>query len=473
MSITAPSGKPISRGRVKSVDNWERTTSSSSLATSSRPAPAVGDFYERALALQIEGIRASFQYLPSENLRAFYEWILDHEELRNRWLGLVSVNKTIQLTEKLLAGLLTDEEMDFLLPYTVAINTYLMYEVVSDNLAIGLAARQPYDTTYDERRQLLRTFNTALAQRIRDEVSWSADEALRPLGSQLQAISTFHQSLNVSQHTRIAAAYIREKGDTIRVHDLEYNVYPSLVANFQACVTFENVMRGYDFFPVFQNALARRYESTNVLLNDDSLSIRQLAEIGTDTILVVPTIGYYAAIIGETLRPTAAYRAVVEDGSLLAALREASLLVRLLNDLGTRVLEQSEAEQQDLIAWLYALQAAQPGKRFPDLLLDAVQTYGTPLTRLKKDLVFGEFNIGLHSILSEDDPVRAIDQFAERLADLSQLYRQNYQQLADHIRILSRRMESAVIGEVIMRFVRFHQVVYSQSYEDGSGEYAI
>ena len=112
-------------------------------------------FFEEAVVQHVAGMRHSFRYLPDDNYRYFCEWVLDQNEIKDRWLQLTAVIQQIKLAEKLLEGILTSDEMYDILPYCVALNTYLTYEVVSDNLGIGLSQRQEGDVTFEKRRKLL------------------------------------------------------------------------------------------------------------------------------------------------------------------------------------------------------------------------------------------------------------------------------------------------------------------------------
>lgn len=428
-------------------------------------------FFETAVDMHVEGMWHSLSYLPDPKYRSFHEWILKQGEIKDRWLQLTAVIQQIVLAEKLLGSVLTSDELSYILPYCVELNTYLTYEVVSDNLAIGLSKRDDGDTTYDERRQLLQVFNHALSQRIRGQSDEESKSILLPLKPLTQMISAFDQSLNPLQHERIAAAFLAQNGDVAHAEDLKFGLYSTLVANMETCLSVQDVMSDFEFYPSLQDKLARRYEGVNQLLGDDDLSLEQLVEIGTDTILIVPVVGYYVAVIGEMLRPSPGYKTIVEDGTLLKALQEAATLVRLLNDMGTAVLEQTPDERRTMLAHMRGCQ--HDYESFDQLLLNVTEAYGSPLTRIKKDLKFGEFNVGLHAALEAADMADAITIFEQNLADLSALYQTKQVHLNQTVKHLSHQLGGAAIAEVIVRVVKFHQAIYRQSFEDGSGEYAI
>src|SRR4051812_3038170 len=80
------------------------------------------------------------EYMPDCAYRDFYQWALSASNpLGTTWLEALGVYQTTHLTFELLDGIISDEAWDVLVPYISPMNTYLAYEVVSDNLAIGLA----------------------------------------------------------------------------------------------------------------------------------------------------------------------------------------------------------------------------------------------------------------------------------------------------------------------------------------------
>ncbi len=409
--------------------------------------------------------------MPDKRYAAFCRWILDHDELRDRWLRLNTIKKTIPLTQQMLNGLLNDREQEYLLPYSVLINTYFLYENISDHQSIGLAYRLPEDETYAERFQLVNSFNDIISERIRDRTQIPARDALMPLRPLMQRISMFDQSLNAAQFERIAAIFTREQALPVQRADVEFALYPNLVANVETCLEVKEALRDYASFEMLQNALAGRYEGINRLLCDEDIPLDELIEVGIDTVLVVLTIGYYAAIIGEHLRPTPGYQHALDDGTLLSALRDAALHVRLLNDVGTQILRFVPEEHQALIETLSAKQTSVEYASFRDLLLETA-AHDPVYTRLKKDLVFGEHNILLHAALREADVFNAITCFDENLRYVRGVYEQSRVRLHQTVAELNRQIGGAVIGQIILRFVKFHEMMYEASFEEGS-EYAI
>src|SRR5690606_36559285 len=96
-------------------------------------------------------------YMPSGSYRDFHGWAISSDNPQySRWQQIVGIPQFAKLTETLLGDLVPEKEKwTDLLPYTAWMNTYLIYETISDNLAIGLAQKQQTDSTYFQRKQIL------------------------------------------------------------------------------------------------------------------------------------------------------------------------------------------------------------------------------------------------------------------------------------------------------------------------------
>ena len=437
-----------------------------------RTAQGTTSFLDHAYDLHVEGLRDSLRYLPDHEYREYCRWVLNNEETQGQWLQVNGVKQLIHLTQKMVEGLLSDDEMMYLLPYSVAINTYFVYEVISDNLAIGLAKRRTDDTFYDERRELLGHFNTIISERISDLSSQPAAESLAGYQPLMQRISAFDQSLNPKLHRQIASYYLQHSDSPLSLDRLEYTLYANLVANIEACDDYKDVLRGYEMFSLLQNSLANRYEAVNCIVGEECMPNDLLIEVSTHTVSVIPTLAYYVGLIGENVRSTPKLASVIHDNSLLETLRDAAILVRLLNDAGTILLEQPEEELQHLFETMHTVQQSQGYSTFEDLFFDVAGSYNHVLTRLNKDLKFGETNVALYPVLYEDDVKVAIDTFADQLHYLRQLYTARQQSFAASASTLGKRLGGALIPQLITRFVKFHQFMYSQPFEKGN-DYAL
>ena len=411
------------------------------------------------------------EYLSPGTLRDYYLWGLDPEcPYRDQFLQITGISQLVKMTVMLLDGLLDDREWERLAPYCAFMNSYQILEIVSDNLAIGLARPIPHDTTITERRTLLRMFNQAMIDRLRGDKR-PAQEVLADLRSPAQRISLFAQSLAPHEQRQLAEEYARGHGGDLAA--IEHGVWPLLVANMETCTALATLVDDCLAGPLVRDGLIRRYNGVNQLLDSQAMPLDRRVEIGTDTILVVPTLAYYVAVLAEIIRPQSALANLIADGTLGRALHDAALIVRLLNDLGTALLTLGPTERAELVSDLglrYDADPAGPATVLDVLLRAAPQT--TLLTRLEKDIVFGEFNIGLHALLDHSVP-KALAIFGEHLDWLGQLFGAHLTRLTGELQTIGARLEDGFISEMISRFVRFHTLLYSQPHATHAGEYAV
>ncbi|MBZ0282047.1 MAG: hypothetical protein K8L97_15010 [Anaerolineae bacterium] len=460
-----------------------------------KPAQQKNTRFEYALKLNVEGVRQSLQHMPESSYKSYCIWVLNTPQFAGQWLQLMGIESLIRLTGGLLDDLLNNDEWLKLVPYSVPINVSQMYEVVSDNLAIGLGHRSPNDATFNTRSQLVYTFNQATIQRLKGDSRQSARELLDPFIPLMRKISTFEQSLSADKHLALAHQFLNKRpsntlnteyvshfdtppGHWIGVEghpmqDLEYALHPLLVANMETCIDLTAVLQDSLSHPLLVDGLIRRYQGVNDLLDQQTFSMDDLLRISTNTIMVVPTLAYYIGVIVEKVHPIPTYHQVLEDGSLLRVLEDAALLVRLLNDMGTLLLEQSSNDRLGFIQSLHALNQSQSFSSFEQLMLEATGRQGVLLTRLRKDVKFGEFNVGLHSVRQIENVSEAIEVFAEQLNLITNVYRERMHRLHEGVEDLNRRLDSNLAGDLSMRFVQFHRHTYSHSFESAHGEYAV
>jgi len=450
--------------------------------------------FDYALKLNVEGVRQSLRHMPESLYKTYCTWVLNTPQLAGQWLQLMGVESLIRLTGGLLNDLLSNEEWLKLVPYSIPINVSQMYEVVSDNLAIGLGHRDPNDVTFNTRSQLVYTFNQATIQRLRGDSHQSARDLLDPFMPLMRKISTFEQSLSADKHRALAQQFLNiystlhdsESASQSSIptkqwvgiednpmHDLEYALHSLLIANMETCIDLTAELAGCQSHALLVDGLIRRYQGVNDLLDQTTFSPEDLLRISTNTIMVVPTLAYYIGVIAEKVHPIPAYREVLEDGSLLTVLEDAALLVRLLNDMGTLLLEQSPSDRTAFIQSLHTLKQSQAFESFEHLMLEATGRQGVLLTRMRKDVKFGEFNVCLHSVRQTKTVGEGLLNFADQLDYITKVYMERMQRLHEGVETLHRRLGSNLVGDVAMRFVQFHRHTYSHSFESAHGEYAV
>lgn len=421
--------------------------------------------------LNIEGIQSSLHYMPQGVYQDYCRWVLSCPEQSKNWLQLVGITGLSRLTFDLLQGLLTEEELEALIPYSVPINVFNMYEVISDNLSLGLAYRLEDDNTYDIRRHIVGQLNNAMVARLRGAEAADTRQIIANIPG-LNEISVFNQSLNTTKHRAIATAFYAQHPE-VDPKEIEYSFYPNLLANVEACNQVVKNLQGYLTQELVQKGFIRRYAGLNRLLDDTYIPRNYLLQIGANTIMVRPLLGYYIAVIAEEIRLIPYYDAIVENGVLLKALEDAAMLSRLLNDLGPLLLEQSETDRSELTSKLQQAQRQHQFESFRDLILYVADQSDHTLTRLKKDAKFGEFNLCLYEPYRSNSIPEAIDSFYDQLRFLSCVYKERWTRLQESLDIINSETHSTLISKIILRFLYFHDQMYRTFFDKPEGEYAI
>ncbi|HLF28767.1 MAG TPA: hypothetical protein VJG32_20765 [Anaerolineae bacterium] len=430
--------------------------------------------FGQMLVVTQAGFEVSLQrHVPPSLYRDFHLWALSSESpCREHYLQAMGITQLVKLTVALLGDLVEDADWPLLISYSVPLNVYLTYEAISDNVAIGLALRGASDTTYELRRDLLLAFNRAMITRLTDDAQ-PATQLLESLQPAARSISSFQYSLNRSQWRSYAEAYLNQRTD-VTLAELEYDMWPALVANIEACAAAVQSMAGRQLGVLLRHGLIDRYGPVNRLLRAEEMTPLQLAEVGTDAILVVPTLIYYIAVLAEIIRPLDRLARALAHGLLAQALRDAALLVRLLNDLGTSLLECTAEERDALLAALATHCQAHPSAQTLGEVFAGVQGYASGLfTRLQKDIAFGEFNVGLYGLANLPSMPEVLSTFGRNLSYFSQLYAQRRAALEQTLAVISERLSDERVSLLISRFVWFHEQLYRNPYYTSAGEYAI
>jgi len=332
------------------------------------------------------------------------------------------------------------------------IAAYQAFEIISDNLAIGLAADADArgdggEGTAGLRRGLLRAFNAAVVARLR-----GGPPAAALLAGEREAarqVSLLTQSLAGATHRRLAGSLAGA---------LDADLWAGLVANAETAAAVADRLAGDPLGPLVADGLEQRYRAVTRTLDAAHLCLVELAAVGAHSVLVTPTLAYCVGVLAGP-GTVARLRPVLADGTLAEALYDAALLSRLLNDAGTRLLTMSAGRRR----------AALPAPRGPlaELLTDPL------FTRLHKDLRHGEFNVCLYAARRCADPETALDSLAASLDYYARLYAAHRARLATALDRLTRRLQDPVPATLVHRFVRFHAALYTHRYDDAAGEYAI
>jgi len=429
----------------------------------------------------VENIRHSVQrHMPVSQQRDFYLWgTAADNPLRDTFLYAMSVTQVINLSAYLLEDLVAPAQWQKLARYAGRLNTYFMYEIVSDDLAIGLSPLADGDTTYPLRRQTLYAFNHVMVERLSGEPTHSA-KMLEPVQALTRNISGFRQSMTLEKHNLILRTYLQQRPAASQL-DIEYGVWPVLVANIELCCELAESMRKLETGWMIRQGFIDRYQSSSELLEaGQPVPLSQLGDIGTRSILVSATLAYFTGVLAEVLDADAGLSSIISNGTLGDALSTAALLVRLLNDVGLP-LTMSTYEREGLINALWHQHEMRPKAAggMAQLLVSAAEnpsfkaqfSHAAVLTRFHKDASAGEFNICLHNLAFEKSVADGLTKLEENLAYFSQLYQESQQRLQDLLADINTRLEARVVSTVIRRFVQFYATLYANPYRTTAGEY--
>ncbi|WNG35911.1 hypothetical protein F0U61_21225 [Archangium violaceum] len=428
------------------------------------------DLFTSTLTLTREGLEKSLtQLMPPCAYRDFCSGMLSAEApLRDRWLELMGIPQMIRLFLYLTKDVAREQDWSRLIECSVPVNIYQMYEVISDNLAIGLAQPSETDSNYDARRQVLLAFNDVMVQRLEGRAT-PTSQLLEPVQAHAERISSFEQSLSPKKHREFAQRYL-ERHPEVSSHALEHALWPCLIANIDACVALERLSAGTPIGPMVRRGLISRYAGVNALLREPDMSFDRRMRIGVDTILVVPMTAWYVGILAQ-LHQEKGFQALIDDGTLAAVLDDSALLLRLLNDLGTAVVTQTDQERKELLKPLRKEAMRDSSQSLSRVLLETCQT-NQALSRVYKDVQHGEFNVCLHGLM--DSPaVQSLEIFESRLSDAARLYTSHRKRWEANLQSLRARLSHPAISHVIQQFVVFHEKLYAHSFSEQRGEYAV
>jgi hypothetical protein len=428
---------------------------------------------EQLLLMTVAGLEASLDnHMPKGVGRDFYRWAISKENpYQGEYLQAQGITQLVKMTCKLLNGLVSDALWEKLAPYTVPMNVYQIYEIVSDNLAIGLASATSFTAEREQRRTILQEFNRSMIARLNGDRR-SGDQLLKKIKPLARGVSLFEQSLNSRKQSFFAHVYSEYHRD-VKPEDLEAAIFPILVANIESCVDLANFMCDYESGSLILKGLINRYRAVNRLLKHQPLPPQDLLDASTYAILVIPTLAYYIAILGEVIQPQEGFKTVVRNNLLAKALYDAALMVRLLNDLGTWTL-QLPPEQYMALSTVLELRYRHYSNsaNFIDGLQTAIEDTQV-LTRIHKDIVHGEFNVSLYGIRDSSFDSDAIVAFNQNLGYFAQVYQGASQRLQRSLGAIDEQLNHNWLSSLILRFVQFHEVLYSNPYDMKDGEYSI
>lgn len=241
----------------------------------------------------VENIHHSLQrHMPVSQQQEFYLWGISSQNLqRDLFLQTMGVPQMLHLSANLLGDLVDEADWGKLARYCGRINAYFMYEIVSDDLAMGLSPLAADDRIIPLRREVLYTFNYVMVERLSGEPTSSAKmlEALIPY---TERISGFKQSMGGDKRHTILRVYRQQRQD-VAPSDIEYAIWPVLVANIESCYDLVASMAQLQIGPIFQQGSVNRYRAvTQLLESGGSVPLADLVDMGTHTVSVIPALSY-------------------------------------------------------------------------------------------------------------------------------------------------------------------------------------
>jgi hypothetical protein len=422
----------------------------------------MSDDFRMVLAHNISFLDSSIQtHMPEGAYRHFYQWALSEANPhRDLWLQVSGLRQLVRMAYELLHELVSDDQVEHLAYYSMVMTSYLVFETVSDNLGIGLV----HPDNHHIRRHMT-TFNDAMLARLcDDQQTWRV--LMSNLASDMQ-VSGFDQSLSPHKHMVIAEEYVRQHA-YVTLRELEYGLFPSLVANIETCKMLYDQCNLLIGGHIVQDGLRARYESINRLIHKPHMPLDERIEASTDAILVVPTLGYYIAVLANGFYQLPHFADVVANPALHDALREAALIVRLLNDIG--MLTRLSSDETDRVLQTLA-DEARANETINDVIIRS--TIGADMTRLQKDAQHGEFNLALAGISDLPISRASLDALRARLARLREAYVRGYANMEKALLVIDTYPQHDFIRTLLYRFVHFHERMYAQSYRTEVGEYAV
>jgi len=408
--------------------------------------------------------------MPSGSYQQFYGWaISDKNPLQDDWLQMIGLDQSLGMTFKLLNGVHSDPRVvSELLDTIPTLATYLLFETISDNMAFGGAPWATTSVTHQERsKALLLSFNNDMIARIDDP--YTERELNQEWLSIASKLSGIDQSLSQGKQKPVIEAYLQAHPETM-FEAIEYGCTDALIANLNSCAAMVAAMEDTAVFPLFKRTLRARYEGINRLLEDDVNGIDDLLAIGTNSILVITVLSYYSSHFAAFT--DADLSSVLNSTLFERTMGNAAKLTRMLNDMGTPLLK--DAEHRDAVFDdLHKLHAETGIDDVFRLISEGAKRH-VALTRLQKDIDFGEFNIALHGLPEHrHDVTKALHLLQETLMYCGDVYEDAYTQLMIDIPNLTQQMGHTAYAEMALRFVLFHEKLYSNSFKQNDGEYAV
>ncbi len=438
------------------------------VTTNSAEAPQ----YNRVLQDTSQFLALSAQYyMPDMPFRDYYVWALSpYNEKYEVWHQLIGIRQTVLLTVKLMGNMLTYEQWETFSKRVAPVNAYLVYEYYSDALALGMGREPLHEQGDILRHQLLHHFNEAASNYLQDETR-TTERYLNSLEPLSNAVSIFNQSLSPHKHQAMANTYLNAHPD-VHMSEIEYSTFSLLLANLQMCMDVVSRTEGQATSEMIRQGLLDRYQASDQLLYDSNNSLGNMLVSSAHATMAIPIVGYYIQAMVSTMGLDASFAAVVEDGTLHEALYSLSVLIRLLNDIGTPLIVQTPEERDSFIDQLQNKQThLRHTYRMSEFLNQISEEHETLMTRIIKDLRHNEANLALHHIDDHESMQDSIAHFGKQLELWSQLYQKHLLELKQLMARIKQQMQDDSVSQLLWRCVKFNEQLYSHAYTIADGEF--
>lgn len=417
------------------------------------------------------------QFAPEGAVKSFLLWLLNPNSPHySDYLQISGINKMAELGTYWLSGIFDLRTTESLADYLGALNAYFFFEVVSDNLAMGLARPAEDDSEWQNRKEILLHFNAVMEKKLSGS-SQSAFQLLEPLVDKINTISCFDQSLTSGEIKNFANAFLK-LNPSYSMLALNKSAMTYLILNIESCLYCLNLFADKpQIKTLLLQSLNSRYQAVSSLLQmKNSTSLSLLTQWGLYSILVVPTLLYLIAAL-DKIKPSHQLTTITNDGLILKALEAAAVNIRLLNDIGTHLLQMSSQDILKLQNNIYNLfkdyDCYQSENIFVFLkFLAAHQDFYHLFARIRKDIEHREFNISLDNLYNDDNFDKNFDRFFDNIKFFANLYQEKRNELGELFTSLNDLLQDDSIGQLIMKMVVFHEQLYAREFENNQGDYA-
>ncbi len=408
------------------------------------------------------------QYLPASSYKDFSRWGIDEQNIyRSEYLQMSSLTQMCTMFSYLYHSATHDHlKWEQLCQSFGKILVYQIYEVISDNISMGLGLAINDD--YHKKSQLVRYFNTAMIESLNSSIIVLDNQQIKALSHDLSLVE---QHISLTRNQDLYEKYLNYTNPQSTNQPLP-ELWIALYANIASCLDFINQIQHPYAKQLIKQGVIKRYAAINRLLNAEYSSIAELISLQIDTMLVMPTLEYCINLWSEVYLDDQNLRnELAENPRLRQYIATATLLVRLLNDVGSILLQ---------------LNNQQIAQHFSQLLLESPpyeheawynwfnRVADHPMFfRLHKDVAFQEVNILLYAINPTLEVSSVIDQMIHNTQHVAQLYQATMAHFEQQFFILNQTPYYRTPLEIVQRIVTFHQALYANDYTRPEGEYAV